>query len=97
MAALARLGSKRLTAFLGPCIEVCTDCEQECRKHADKHPVCKSCADACARFIAEAKKVVAESKKHHNEGNAKIDHAHSMWKAKAAIAQAEAAATLASP
>ena len=48
-------------------------------------------------LIAEAKKLVAESKKHHNEGNAKIDHAHSMWKAKAAIAQAEAAAILASP
>ena len=53
-------------------------------------------ADAKA-LVAEAKKLVAESKKHHNEGNAKIDHAHSMWKAKAALAQAEAAAILASP
>lgn len=56
VAALARLDSKRLAAFLGPCVEVCTDCEAECRKHADKHPVCKSCAEACAKFIAEAKK-----------------------------------------
>ncbi len=48
-------------------------------------------------LIADAKKLVAESKKHHNEGNAKIDHANSMWKAKAALAQAEVAAILASP
>ena len=48
-------------------------------------------------LVADAKKLVAESKKHHNEGNTKVDHAHSMWKAKAALAQAEAAAILAQP
>lgn len=49
------------------------------------------------QLLADAKKLVAESKKHHAEGNAKIDHAHSMWKAKAALAQAEAAAVLSTP
>ena len=42
-------------------------------------------------LVAEAKKLVAEAKKHH-EGEQPIDHAHSMWKAKAALAQAEAGA-----
>jgi Cys-rich four helix bundle protein (predicted Tat secretion target) len=57
IASLASLEAKRLEEFLGPCISVCADCEQECRKHADKHPVCRACAEACAGFIAEAKKV----------------------------------------
>jgi hypothetical protein len=48
-------------------------------------------------LVAQARQLVAESKKHHAEGNAKIDHANSMWKARAALAQAEAAATLATP
>jgi hypothetical protein len=47
-------------------------------------------------LLADAKRLVAESKKHH-EGNTKLEHAHSMWKAKAAIAQAEAVITIASP
>jgi len=48
-------------------------------------------------LVADAKRLVAESKKHHQDGNAKIDHAHSMWKAKAAQAQAEAAQILSIP
>ena len=52
-------------------------------------------ADAKA-LLAEAKKLVAESKKHH-EGNTKLEHAHSMWKAKAALAQAEAVITISAP
>jgi hypothetical protein len=34
---------------------------------------------------------------HHLQGETKIEHAHSMWKARAALAQAESAAALASP
>jgi hypothetical protein len=48
-------------------------------------------------LIADAKKLVAESKKHHNEATTKIEHAHSMWKARAALAQAEAAAVISQP
>ncbi len=48
-------------------------------------------------LVAEAKKLWAEARKHHMEGNAKIDHANSMWKARAALAQAEAAVVLATP
>ncbi len=47
-------------------------------------------------LLAEAKKLVAEAKKHH-EGNTKLDHAYSMWKAKAALAQAESVITISSP
>ena len=57
VASLATLGSTHLGQFLGPCIAVCSDCEQECRKHAAEHPICKACADACARVVAEAKKL----------------------------------------
>ena len=47
-------------------------------------------------LLAEAKRLVAESKKHH-EGTTKLEHAHSMWKAKAALGQAEAMITISSP
>ncbi|MDP3768555.1 MAG: hypothetical protein Q8S13_11115 [Dehalococcoidia bacterium] len=47
-------------------------------------------------LLAEARRLVAESKKHH-EGNTKLEHAHSMWKAKAALAQAEAVITISAP
>lgn len=48
-------------------------------------------------LLADARKLVAESKKHHNDGNTKIEHAYSMWKAKAALAQAEAVITVSTP
>jgi hypothetical protein len=48
-------------------------------------------------LLADAKKFVAESKKHHMEGNTKIEHAYSMWKAKAALAMAEAVITISQP
>ena len=51
---LALTGSPRLAALTAVCVEVCADCEKECRKH-EQHPPCKACADACARFIAAAK------------------------------------------
>jgi Cys-rich four helix bundle protein (predicted Tat secretion target) len=55
VAQLATLGAPRLGEFAVACRDVCDDCEKECRKHADTHPICKACADACARFISEAK------------------------------------------
>ena len=48
-------------------------------------------------LLAEAKKLVVESKKHHTEGDTKIEHAYSMWKARAALAQAEAVITVSTP
>jgi hypothetical protein len=48
-------------------------------------------------MIQDAKRLIAESKKHHTEGNTKIEHARAMWKAKAALAIAESVATISEP
>ena len=48
-------------------------------------------------MLEDAKRLIAESKKHHVEGNTKVEHARSMWKAKAALAIAESVATISEP
>lgn len=56
-AALLRLSSTRSArgaAMARLAVDVSRDCEAECRKHAEKHPICKACGDACARVIKEA-------------------------------------------
>lgn len=53
---LASTDSKYLADAAKLVVAVSRDCEAECRKHADKHPVCKACAESCARVIAEAGK-----------------------------------------
>lgn len=59
--ALARLGAldaKRLKEFAKVCRDVCADCEEECKKHSEKHELCKACADSCADCIKECKAVI---------------------------------------
>jgi Cys-rich four helix bundle protein (predicted Tat secretion target) len=58
-ASLASFDSKHLRAFAPVCIQVCEDCEQECRKHEEHQPECKACADACAALVTEARKLGA--------------------------------------
>lgn len=58
LAAAAASGSKHLKELARVAMEFCKDCEAECRKHADKHVVCKECAEACARTIAACQKVI---------------------------------------
>ena len=48
-------------------------------------------------MIEDAKRFVAEAKKHHTEGNTKVEHARAMWKAKAALAIADSVITIAQP
>ncbi len=48
-------------------------------------------------LLNDARRYVAESKKHHAEGNTKFEHAQSMWKARAALAMAEAVITISQP
>jgi hypothetical protein len=48
-------------------------------------------------LLVEAKRLVAESKKNHQDGNTKLDHANSMWKARSALAIAESVATISQP
>jgi len=52
LATLAAANSKHAKELAQVCKAVCKDCEAECRKHEAKMPVCKECADACAKMIA---------------------------------------------
>lgn len=57
LAVLAASGGKHLAALAKVAREACKDCEAACRKHEDKHPTCKACAEACARAVAATEKV----------------------------------------
>jgi len=59
LAAAAASGSKRLKDLARVAMDFCKDCEAECRKHADKHLVCKECMEACQRTIAACQKLLA--------------------------------------
>jgi len=48
-------------------------------------------------MLEDAKRFVAEAKKHHADGSTKVEHARSMWKAKAALAIAESVITISQP
>ncbi len=48
-------------------------------------------------MLEDAKRLIVESKKHHTEGNTKIEHARSMYKAKSALAIAESVITISQP
>lgn len=50
--------SKYLPQLAKVVMEVCKDCEEECRKF-DKHPECKACGEACTACIKECKSVAA--------------------------------------
>ncbi len=41
------------------CMDACTRCEAECRKHEKVHAQCKACGESCAACAAECKKVAA--------------------------------------
>jgi len=56
---LALYQSTHLVAMAKVCIDVCEDCENECKKHEAKHAECKACADACRDCIKACKKVAA--------------------------------------
>ncbi|MFZ3088566.1 MAG: four-helix bundle copper-binding protein [Methylotenera sp.] len=40
-------------------MDACKQCEDECKKHADKHDACKACMESCAECYKECKKVAA--------------------------------------
>lgn len=56
-AQLAASKSKHLKKTAAACIDACTDCEAECKKHAAMHAECKACLDACTACIAACKKI----------------------------------------
>lgn len=50
--------SKFLPQLAKMAMDVCKDCEDECKK-TDKHPECKACGEACAACYKECKKIAA--------------------------------------
>jgi len=52
---LANQDSKYLVKLASVTMEACHDCDEECKKHADKHEVCKRCGEACAACYKECK------------------------------------------
>jgi Cys-rich four helix bundle protein (predicted Tat secretion target) len=55
---LAAQDAKRLKDMARLCVSVCSDCEDECRKHEFHHVECKNCAEACAAMITACKAVL---------------------------------------
>ena len=58
VASLAAAESEYLKPLAKVCLDVCDSCEKECRKHEQRHAICKETADACARMVAACKKVL---------------------------------------
>jgi Cys-rich four helix bundle protein (predicted Tat secretion target) len=54
----AAFDAPRLKEVVKLCADGCNDCEKECRKHEQHHAQCKNCADSCAAFMREGKKVI---------------------------------------
>jgi Cys-rich four helix bundle protein (predicted Tat secretion target) len=49
--------SKNLSQLAKVAMEVCKDCEEECKK-TNKHPECKACEESCAACYKECKALV---------------------------------------
>lgn len=58
LARFAALEAGRLKELAKLCIDVCEDCEAECKKHADHHAACKACGESCAACIKECKTLI---------------------------------------
>lgn len=56
---LGNYQSKHLEKMAKVAMDVCKECEDECRKHAKKHQQCADCADACAACFKECKAIAA--------------------------------------
>ncbi|HEX5364121.1 MAG TPA: four-helix bundle copper-binding protein [Gallionella sp.] len=56
---LANQNSQQLAKMASIAMEVCKQCEDECKKHADKHESCKACGESCAACYAECRKIAA--------------------------------------
>jgi Cys-rich four helix bundle protein (predicted Tat secretion target) len=53
---MAAAESKHLPQLARAVMDVCKDCEEECKK-TDKHPECKACGEACAACAKECKAI----------------------------------------
>jgi len=55
--ALANQESKYLAKLASIAKDACDACEDECKKHAEKHEACKACGESCAVCAKECRKV----------------------------------------
>ncbi len=56
---LANYNSSHLPKMAQVVMDVCTDCEKECRKFEKEHEICKQTADSCTACFNECKKITA--------------------------------------
>lgn len=56
---LANQESVYLPKLAKVAMDACNKCEEECKKHADKHEACKACGESCAVCYKECKKIAA--------------------------------------
>jgi Cys-rich four helix bundle protein (predicted Tat secretion target) len=54
---LANQESSYLPRLAAIARDACKQCEEECKKHADKHEACKACGESCATCLKECKKI----------------------------------------
>src|SRR5262249_23511626 len=59
MRQLAAQDARRLKDLARVCVTVCSDCEDECRKHEFHHIECRNCAEACANMIRECRAFIS--------------------------------------
>lgn len=53
---LASADTKQLPQLAKVAMDICKDCEEECKK-TEKHPECKACKEACAACYKECKAI----------------------------------------
>ena len=58
LARYAALDAPRLKELAKVCLGVCDDCAAECKKHADKHEVCKACQESCEACAKACKELI---------------------------------------
>lgn len=56
---LANQESAYLPRLAKIAMDACNQCEDECKKHADKHEACKACGKSCNACAKECKKIAA--------------------------------------
>ena len=56
---LANQQSQHTAKLAGLALQACRECEEECKKHADKHEACKACGESCKACAKECEKIAA--------------------------------------
>lgn len=55
---LVNQNSKLVKNLAAVALEACEQCQEQCKKHADKHEECKACGESCAACAKECKKLL---------------------------------------